>query len=511
MKDEKIMLEDIFTWQDIINFSLTNYDLNCNYLEKCYSKKNRIDFLRDHCRNFIGNKIREEFPDFPFDDECFDYHFHIEEDGNGKNNLYLNFSKFFMDIFTSCVNHKLDKQSLMPLLDIHNPTLKEDIINQLKLYKNELNNGISRCGDKNMIMGYNIDFNIKITKEELKESLLAKRKMIVWVIRHYDELSHFIREPLDLDILNVLNKDKFLLVMATLALEKSGVLSGNIEKCRKDSIQVLHNYILLLEYLNSENDQKYHVSFSTPLKNGQLLLVTSDTIFSQYQKLCEKHKEWLDSYHFSTSYEEILQNHAQETWKKLQNEKLIRNIQVSWEMIPTSENTSLYNYSKSNGTRIVANSDKGKANLKKAYDLVEKKIEYFSNTNPVCKLTGINTFEGYLAYMYSNGVVVFEKFYRPKTVRTVDLDGNKAKKVIMVPVDGEAIYVMNFKNFAYYSKYTKPILIQESAHNPDIDRINHTQNGSWKSKVDKVIHGPGYGNLDLEQVDEIAKQLAKRV
>lgn len=511
MKEEKLMLDHFLSWQDIINFSLTDYVFGCNFLEKSFPKRNQEDILINYIRSFIGNTIRKEFPDFPFEDECFNYYFYIKKEKENKNSLYLNFSNFFIDLFTSCVNHRLDKRRLAHLLNINNPTLKDDIICELKSYKAEINEEISKCDSHNMIMGYNLDYNIKITKEELRETLFAKRKMIVWIIRHYDELYDFIQRPLDFEILQLLNKDKFMLVMSAMSLEKSGILRDDVENSKQDYFQVIHNYLLLVDYLSSENNQKYSVSFSSKLKDDSSLLITTDTIFSEYHKFYSRHKELLDSYNFASSYEEILQNHAEETWKRLQSEKLVKSIQVSWEMIPVGEKMSLENYRKNNRVRIVSNSDKKQAELKKAYDLVEEKMNYFYNSNPVVNLRGIHTFEGYEAYMYSNGVVVFEKFYKPKTVRTIDSMGKKQKEIMMVPVDGEAIYVMNFRNFAEYSKYSKLMLMEESLHNSEVKRIIHTPDGSWKNRVDKVIYGPGYGELDLGQVDEIAKQLAKRV
>lgn len=512
MKEEKLVLNNMLSWQDIINFSLTDYTFGFSFLEKSFYKKSQDkEVLNNYIRSFLGNAIRNEFPDFPFDDECFNYYFYIKKDNEGKNNLYLSFGNFFIDLFAASVNHHLDKNRLAHLLKLDNPNLKEDVIRELKSYKDNLNKEIDRCGNLNMIMGYNIDYGIKITKEELKETLFAKRKMVIWIIRNYDKLFKFVQKPLDLEILKFLNKDKFLLVMASLSLEKSDILSDNISNSQQNQFEMIHNYLLLVDYLSEENKQKYFASISLNLKNGQSLLITSDTIFSEYHKFYSRHKEFLDSYNFASSYEEILQNHAEETWKRLQSEKLVKSIQVSWEMIPVGEKMSLENYRKNNRARIVSTSDKKQAELKKAYDLVEEKMNYFYNSNPVVNLRGIHTFEGYEAYMYSNGVVVFEKFYKPRTVRTVDSMGKKQKEIMMVPVDGEAIYVMNFRNFAEYSKYSKLMLIEESSHNSEVKRIIHTSDGSWKNRVDKVIYGPGYGELDLGQVDEIAKQLAKRV
>ena len=92
MKNDKLMLSNLLSWQDVINFSMTDYAFGSKFLEKAFSKRGQIDVLNNYIRNFIGNKIREKLPDFPFDDECFNYYFYIKKDNEGKNNLYLNFS-----------------------------------------------------------------------------------------------------------------------------------------------------------------------------------------------------------------------------------------------------------------------------------------------------------------------------------------------------------------------------------------------------------------------------------
>ena len=129
-------------------------------------------------------------------------------------------------------------------------------------------------------------------------------------------------------------------------------------------------------------------------------------------------------------------------------------------------------------------------------------MEYFSKTNPAMELVGINTFTGYTAYMYSNGVVILEKLYKR-------IDTKNGREII-VPAKDEAIYVMNYSEFIDLSQYTKPELMQEITdfQNPNVKRIYHTPNGSWKEKVDKLINGSGYGDLDYELFDQIISNLS---
>jgi len=169
-------------------------------------------------------------------------------------------------------------------------------------------------------------------------------------------------------------------------------------------------------------------------------------------------------------------------------------------MIPVGNKISLSNYTPTVRSKFVSSNSDKQIELQRKYDLLEQKIQFFSNSNPLFELSGINTFDGYLAYMYSNGVVVFEKFFK----QSRKING----KNMLVPVSGEAIYVMNFQEFADLSKYSKMELIQEirDFNNPNVKRVFHYKN-KWQNELNDIINGPGYGELNLEQIDVLANEL----
>lgn len=496
MSKNRLMLNDLLSWQDVVNFGLDGYYFGSGFLEKSFSKRNEYDYVNNYIRNTMDKFLKKELPDFPFDPECFDYRFSTI-DGN----LYLNPAYFFYDLLLASCNRKLNKIRINKIVLSDNPTFKEDIINELKLYKDQINEDLSKCNTDNILMGYNVEYGIKTTKDELKETLLAKRKMIIWLIRHFDELYEFTQKPIDLSILNIFNKDKFMLVMASYALRETGILQGELDVSKANGLNTINDYLLLVDYLNQENEENYCINFKTELKSGYDLMISTDIVRDQFNKFLRNNAEILSSYNFASSYEELLQAKAQETWKNIQNKKLAYKIKLNWEMIPAGNKVSISNYQPSSRVKVVSSDSEKQAKLKKDYDLVEEKMEYFSNTNPLFELSGIDTFEGYSAYMYQNGVVVFEKFFKQS--------GKSKDKSMLIPVSGEAIYVMNFQEFADLSKYTKVELIQEihDFSNPDVKRIYHTPNGSWKDKVNKIITGPGYGMLDLQQIDVLANEL----
>lgn len=295
-------------------------------------------------------------------------------------------------------------------------------------------------------------------------------------------------------------------------MANSGILDATNVYTETEFIAPVIDYCRLVEYMMEVNDkQQYDVSFSNIQSDGSLFVISIDTIKFLVNTFYERYKGDIDELGFSKSYEEVLSKRATQTWKKIQSERHVKNIQLNFEMIKSGKKINLSNYKKGNYVKVTSDNQKSQANLKKAYDLLEEKMEYFSTTTPVIELFGIDTFTGYTAYMYSNGVVILEKLYKR-------IDTKNGREII-VPAKDEAIYVMNYSEFIDLSKYTKPELMQEiiDFQNPNVKRIYHTPNGSWKEKVNKLINGPGYGDLDYELFDEItnklkenAKQLVKK-
>ena len=103
-------------------------------------------------------------------------------------------------------------------------------------------------------------------------------------------------------------------------------------------------------------------------------------------------------------------------------------------------------------------------------DILYRKL-IFKNTEYVCQIVGRDKFNGYIGFIYENGLVVFEKFYED--------DGSPAKD--------NATYIMNRTNFLDFIQLSKPEIIDyiKSTNNPDIIRKYHTEN--WANNLAAVI------------------------
>lgn len=122
------------------------------------------------------------------------------------------------------------------------------------------------------------------------------------------------------------------------------------------------------------------------------------------------------------------------------------------------------------------------AKIREAYELYERKINFFENTNYVDKILGIGDFNGYMAYFYENGTVIMEKFF-----------DDYAESI---PTQHEAIYTLKVVDFETLSKLSKPKLIKDEK----CTRIIHA--GSWENRVQKL--------LDVEST-EVSKQAVQKV
>lgn len=117
-------------------------------------------------------------------------------------------------------------------------------------------------------------------------------------------------------------------------------------------------------------------------------------------------------------------------------------------------------------------------------DLYMEKKEVFDKSNPLYRIKGKKTFDGYIGYIYENGKVILEKFF--ENART----GRVSK--------GNAIYVMDIKELVILSKLSKTELIENELCN----RIVHS--GDWVEKVRAEINSNGT-NTQKDVIEKILK------
>lgn len=126
-----------------------------------------------------------------------------------------------------------------------------------------------------------------------------------------------------------------------------------------------------------------------------------------------------------------------------------------------------------------------------------KRKLFFESSNYLCRIVGINNFNGYQGYIYPSGMVVFEKLYE-------DVEAGKISK------KSNATYIMNLDNFVDFSKLTKPEIMKfiKNTANPQICRKNH--NETWEERMRSMMEGKGYTEEIEKKIEALISSNVKR-
>ena len=513
MRKNELKLNDLLTWEDVISLGDPAGKSNTYFSKEvlkecCLTKEDRRTFEKNF-KEYIYDKFHTRFPDTLFPIEELDVRMIFTENEDGKWGIGYSIPHLissFYDTLTESDPEKKDKTLLGLLLAI--PDLDgmkegaEAIFKQVdEKYRELIRNVNKKIDDCPSMLAY--------VEGELDDIRTCKR-MTRWSLKNVNELVEFFAEPFPLEVLESVNKDRLLLDMVASISGNSTinkVLKGlyNIkefsrhldEKYVISCLNYINNYILMIDYLNSENFNDYLVEMRLSTSKGIIPLSSKEVIetFLQIIEPLKRNKETREKLGFYCSYQEFLESKVSETWRKIKNKKLVESIKISFDMVQSGTKVKL------DRTKFVTKSrtENGALQLKKDFDLLDKKLEYYGKKEPVVELVGISNFTGYFAQFYKNGCVILDKLCRYVKQK----DGSEK----IVPSRNDAIYIMNYREFAKLCSCTKPELIEEKANdNPDIDRKYHSE--GWEARIDKIIGGIGYGGLDLDFLNSLVNELA---
>ena len=142
----------------------------------------------------------------------------------------------------------------------------------------------------------------------------------------------------------------------------------------------------------------------------------------------------------------------------------LKDLQVNWELLPPDDKT----FEKDIIEHITTstkdlNTETKEQHQKKLLELFMAKKSLYDASNPIFRIKGKKTFDGYVGYVYPNGRVVLDKFYDKQTDSLL--------------ADGHAVYAMNIEEFYELSKLSKSELIKSKL----CKRYIHK--GDWAKKV----------------------------
>ena len=395
-----------------------------------------------------------------------------------KLSLITNDSKFKKNFPFLYKNYEVEKDYYNNILEIEkrindkSMSEKERIFMKAQLQASYKKNGLDIDVDE--LFRNAKSFNVSEYCKKLAESF---RKLI----SHSPEiLNYLFTHSINVDDL-VIDKDKLELYIVNQFIINAE-LSKDIED-KQRYIYYISNYFrenkerktathprIKVGSVDNENIPKY--------KRTDGIVVTPNSIYQRFRKMMVENPKlkMIDFSKFDFSGMNL--DEVESLVLRYLNE-----LTVNWEIIPEEEIESSITKGIRENTKHLTEEEK-QIKRERMLDLYIEKKEFFATTNPLFRVKGKETFDGYVGYIYPNGKVILEKFYKNASNSQVST--------------GDAIYVLDIGDFYRLSHFTKKVLMNDER----VDRIVHS--GDWQSKVRKIVE-----SNDKKYSNDILKELIK--
>ncbi len=309
--------------------------------------------------------------------------------------------------------------------------------------------------------------------ESSRNDCIEDRSIANFLSRHLEEVVSSFNLPVDVPSLHQINGDRFCLIMglrAALSIDESkDHLDDSDSRDRmKAGVHFLERYLLLIDYLKSRSGEDYQTFF---IMNGDRYQSQDVVDFfhhfsSENSDLCSSMKEDLD-------VSRLFRNYLTDARSRIRKDDFVQSIQLNFQIFPEGK-----------GERMSSSMRESIAQIRKTRtseednQLLNEKLSFYPTTEYSYVLEGIDTFKGYSGYLYENGLVVLDKFYRV------------TKHGIVAPSHYESIVVMDIEDFMEMSQYSKSELIDKirSHTNRSVRRIYHTP--GWQNRVRRMMESP---------------------
>lgn len=469
-----------------------------NLIEKFFFKKYLVNIYDDYESFYNSARI----PIF--------FQATISKDGYGRE-LIPTSSLFMKDFITSLFkyNFNIDEENEEKIHEEVKEVLKEmkNCINAIlsgksKLEDNEVlsnayiknKNGIRKNlqdlekNSKDIKLKLNIR-TILNNEEKLKTySLKAIKTTTVTTLIYYDSMIKELSKPLNLDDLdNLINYDDFYLLLAKIYIR-------NVELVLNSCGELPSLVMFLYKYYNALKQLKnyyYKTDISDILLVGETKTTYSTKDFiTDFEKIVLPIKDPEIRYYQimeqdnTINYRDI--NNVNKKIEELKDIDASRELAVGWDFVPKGELLEPREKSISSSGRSFKKVDL--VSREERLEEVLKRQQFLDNTPYIYKAQGKNKFDGYVAYIYGNGYVLFEKFY--ENLKT------------MLPSKSNATYVMTTDNFVEMSKLSKTEIIEYIKDgNTDVARKNHTS--SWENNILNIINSSFYSKEIVDKIDRL--------
>lgn len=344
------------------------------------------------------------------------------------------------------------------------------------------------------------------TCEIAKKAVVNRRNLTTWVFKHVEEILLKYEKEVPDSILDFIHQEKMLLLVTQWAFGDSNI-NGNREDdtIHREFFPFLRNYERYIQYRKKE-DLHFNPTYTLKKRENSYGegTITASVITEYLQKWSELNpQEHFASYGLVsdeamlhsclTDLKEKLDKEKEERKRKERLESFRKDIQLGWELLPSGQKGegSRRNFSihyKTEGER--------KELEKKKEQLLEEKISVFNDLPYIATLRGVNHLDGYVAYVFPNGKVIMEKFY-------------KKTRNGLVPTYHEAIFVISIAYFGELSRESKTNIRDfiKSGVDSNAKVIHHFKN--FKHKILMEIEDMEYNDKVVEYLETLVNRVEK--
>jgi len=286
------------------------------------------------------------------------------------------------------------------------------------------------------------------------------------------------------------NFEKVIEIYEDASLELESFLEEDLDKL---NLYIAAQFMDTIENIEPEEQQRYlfyltnyfRDNVETQVTRVKIKLnghkVTPISLYERYKKIMVKNPELLAVNFTPADFRDMSKEEVEEFIVAYLSE-----LSANWELLPSEDESiekTIRNIAKREHRELSLEESKQKE--EKLVNLYMQKKRFYDSTDPYFRIKGKNTFDGYVGYIYSNSIVVLEKFY-----------ANVEEKKI---AENHAIYIMSMKDFYELSQHSRSYLIA----NHLCKRVIHK--GSWQVKVLKYINKTATGETPAEDTKKLIK------
>ena len=110
MDKQLLTIENLLSWQEVLNFSAENYHFNYQILEKCYLMKSQINSMLSAIESYLDQEFKNRFSDFPFRQAYFNYQFIVRTNENGVKNVFIDMNSLFQQIVRQTTDQQINDE-----------------------------------------------------------------------------------------------------------------------------------------------------------------------------------------------------------------------------------------------------------------------------------------------------------------------------------------------------------------------------------------------------------------